>query len=522
MTVRRTLRGGPAGPGGYRALEPGPGEQHGHRRDLADAPEQIGDVLLTVAHLSDLHLCDAQSPARAELLDRWADPDSPIHDELEEVGSYRAQELLTAQVAESMVQAVNAVERGPVGDAAIDLAVVTGDNTDNAHANELSWYLTVLEGGSLRPDSGDLTRWEGVADGEVDDERFWHPETERSDLPRERYGFPRVSGLLDAARAPFDATGLRLPWLAVHGNHDRLLQGTVPATGPLGTASTGQLKLIALPPDWSSEAIVKLLVGLNDCDPEALAALAAVQSRLVTADPRRRVVSRAEFVGAHFGPAAVPVGHGFTEANRSEGVAYYRHDRGRVTILVLDTVNENGGWQGSLDVGQLSWLDKQLTAADAEKRYVVLASHHPLGTLVNPTPGDGGEPRVLAAELGAVLDAHPCVVLWLNGHTHQTSVTPHRTWWEVTAPSLIDWPQQGRIVELLHSPGTLTVATTMLDHVGRAPWDDAVDSPEALAGLGRELAANDWQWRDLPLSRNPRAGGPDERNVLLYLADPWA
>lgn len=518
MTSRQTLRAGSPGGGGYRRLDPGPGEPHGHRTELAGRPESDGHALLSVAHLSDLHLCDAQSPARVELLDRWADPDSPLRAELEEVGTYRAQELLTAQVAESMVRAVNAVTAGPVGGAPLDLAIVTGDNTDNAQANELSWYLTVLEGGSLHPDSGDLTRWEGVADGEPADERFWHPETERGDLPRDRYGFPRVPGLLDAARAPFDATGLRLPWLAVHGNHDRLLQGTVPAAGPLEAVATGRLKPVALAGDWSSDALVKLMSGLNECD---LAALATLENRVVTADPDRRAVSRAEFVAAHFGPAANAPGHGFAEANREGGVTYYRRDHGRVTILVLDTVNENGGWQGSLDRAQFDWLERQLTAADANRRYVVLASHHPLVTLVNGAVAERGVPRVLAAELDAMLDVHPCLVLWLNGHTHQTSVTQHRSWWELTAPSLIDWPQQGRLIELLHHPGTLTVAATMFDHVGTAPWGDGIDSPETLAGLARELAANDWQWRDAPLERHPRAGARHERNILLYLPDPW-
>ena len=76
-TLQRTIGGGPPGAGGYRALVPDAGEPHRHRCDLADPPERPGEALLTVAHLSDLHLCDAQSPARVELLDRWADPDSP-------------------------------------------------------------------------------------------------------------------------------------------------------------------------------------------------------------------------------------------------------------------------------------------------------------------------------------------------------------------------------------------------------------------------------------------------------------
>ena len=299
------------------------------------------------------------------------------------------------------------------------------------------------------------------------------------------------------------------------------LQGTVPASGVLADASTGHLKPIALPAHWSIDAVKKLIDGLNACDPAALATLAGVPKRRVTPDPGRRIVSRAEFIGAHFRPAASPPGHGFTAANRHSGLAYYRFDHDRVTILVLDTVNEHGGWQGSLDATQLRWLDEQLTAADADRRYVVLASHHPLRTLVNGIVADGTAPRVLAAELEAVLDAHPSVVLWLNGHSHCTAAVPHRRWWEVTAPSLIDWPQQGRIIELIHAPGTLTIAATMLDHAGPPTWDGSIDNPRSLAALARELAANDWQWRDLPLEKHPRAGNRDERNVLLHLPDPW-
>ena len=521
-TLRRTVRGGSPGTGGYRALEAGPGEPHQDRRDLAESPGVVGDALLTVAQVSDLHLCDAQSPARAELLDRWADPDSPIRDEIGEVGTYRAQELLTAQVADAMVRAVNGVTHGPVAGAPLDLTVVTGDNTDNAQANELTWYLAILEGGSVRPDSGDLARWEGVADGVTVDERFWHPETDGPDLPHGRFGFPRVPGLLTAARAPFDTSGLRMPWLAVHGNHDRLLQGTVPAAGHLRAASTGHIKPIAVPEHWTIDGVKKLIDGLNACEPSALEALSGMRNRRVTPDPGRRIVSRAEFIGAHFGPDSAPPGHGFSGANRDSGDAYYRHDHGGVTVLVLDTVNEHGGWQGSIDLDQLAWLDAQLVAADAERRYVVLASHHPLRNLTNGIVPDAATPRVLGAQLAAVIDTHPCVVLWLNGHTHRVEATPHTRWWEVTAPSLIDWPQQGRIVEILRAPGTLTIAATMVDHAGPPAWDGTVDDPGSMASLARELAANAWQWRELPLEQHPRAGTPDQRNVLLHLPDPWA
>jgi metallophosphoesterase (TIGR03767 family) len=520
VTDRQTLRGGPVGPGGYRHLVAGPGEAHLLRDELHAAASGVSSAepLLTVAHLSDIHVCDAQSPARAEALDRWADPDSPVRELVGEIGTYRAQELLTAQVADAMVRAVNDVRAGPLGGRAPDLALTTGDNVDNAQANELDWYLTVLDGGTVCADSGDRTRWEGVADATDDDERFWHPGSTAPDLPRSRYGFPDAPGLLDAVRRPFPARGLALPWLAVHGNHDRLLQGTLPGDGLVARAAVGAVKPVALPDDLDVAQIVELIDGLSRCSPQAFATLARARTRQVTADPRRRIISRREFVRAHDRPDARPPRHGFPADDRP----YYRHDTGAVTMLVLDTVNQSGGWQGSLDRDQFAWLRDELAAADAQRRYAVLASHHPLDTLINGTAPDTEAPRVLGAELLAELGQHPSLVLWLNGHTHQTAVTPRATWWEVTAPSLIDWPQQARIVEVLRGDGVLTIATTMLDHAGEAPWQGRVDDVTALAGLSRELAANDWQSRTEPFDAQCRAGRASDRNVLLTLADPWA
>jgi hypothetical protein len=176
-------------------------------------------------------------------------------------------------------------------------------------------------------------------------------------------------------------------------------------------------------------------------------------------------------------------------------------------------VNEHGGWQGSLDGPQFGWLESELASADSEWRYVVLASHHLLSTLINPrlpaAPGVAASRRVLSPELSELLSAHPSLILWLNGHTHISTVTPHgagpSSWWEVTAPSLIDYPQQGRLVEVLRSAsGSLTIACTMLDHVGQVPWAGGVSGVAAIAGLSRELAANNWQWRTDDLRRHRR------------------
>lgn len=532
LTSRSTITGGPVSALGYWELAIGPGEAHRSRTELLARPGAVpaGSVpLLTVAHLSDLHLCDTQSPARGEFLDRWSDLDSPLREHLGIIGSYRPQDCLTVQVGAAMVAALNAVGTGPVGGAPIDWAIPTGDVTDSAQANELGWYMALLDGGDVVPDSGSPDRYEGVAGADDWHESYWHPDpahhsdgTRRPDRPRRLFGFPDAPGLLDALRRPLHSTGLAMPWLAVHGNHDQLVQGNIPGVGQFATASMDDRKAVDFPAGWTPEQVGQFVAAIDASEESALNRWAELPTRPITPDPRRRTITRAEFVDAHFGGRARPAGHGLSHHT---DLAYYRHDHQGVSVLVLDLVNEHGGWQGSMDPTQLGWLETELTDADTERRLVVLASHHTLADLVNDRSAPGAPRRVLTDELTEILDAHPCVVLWLNGHTHITQVTPHRGrhgWWEVTAPSLIDFPQQARIVELLRAPdGTLTVAVTMVDHAGELPWSGEVDSVAAMAGLSRQLSANDWQFDRSDLSRNHRVGTAADRNVLLHLPAPW-
>ena len=223
------------------AFKRGEPDEKGWRRlvQVAD-PEYLGEEfpiqsepLLILHHLSDLHVCDAQSPLRPEFLDRWADPDSPIRELVGTIGTYRPHSMLATQVVEAMVQALNKNTSGTLSGHPVTAAIVTGDTTDNAQVNEVDWYISLLNGGHIHPDSGSFEKYEGVMDGNPEhyDVKYWHPHGTPTgcvdDDARSKYGFPIVSGLLDSCRAPFKATGLNVPWFAVHGNHDALLQGTV-------------------------------------------------------------------------------------------------------------------------------------------------------------------------------------------------------------------------------------------------------------------------------------------------------
>ncbi|WP_166355224.1 TIGR03767 family metallophosphoesterase [Phytoactinopolyspora limicola] len=511
-TVDRTIQRGAVQRAGtvqdYRSLSYASGEAHVTREDLARRRSTTpGRSLAYIAHLTDVQLADIQAPARLEVAHGY--PDRPGSSRL--VPAWRPQELLAAHATDALVRTLNRVQVSPLTGARLDAALTTGDNIDNMQWNEAQAFLRLLSGGPVSMDSGGPT-YEGVQDGSV--EWAWDPAHPESAWAA-AYGFPEVAGLIEAGLRPFTAAGLEIPWLTCHGNHDGLLQGRTRATPELAKIMTGDRKMFALPPGPVADFVTDPLDVF------------AGQTRLVQPSDERRPIERMEFVRAHFADGGFPRGHGFTEQNLADGTAYYAYDDiPGVRIIVLDTTNPGGHFEGSIDERQLSWLKARLGEVHGgdDERLVLVASHHPRTSMTNDVPVPAGQPdsgrRVLGDELAAVLGTYPNVLAWISGHTHRHHV---RAWpgagggfWEITTASVMEWPVQLRLLEIVENGDeTLSLVCTVVDH--SAPLaPGAITTPDDLASWHRELAANS----PISVGGADAGGAAVDRNVELVLPDP--
>jgi metallophosphoesterase (TIGR03767 family) len=524
-TLQQTIRIGSVQKGSYRTLAPAAGEAYYPRIDLLREIPDPGRSerrrsLAYIAHLSDMHIIDAQSPARLEPMiaqdhSLWA-------------GCFRPQDTLTTHVGAAMVQAIAALRTSPVTGAPMSAAFVTGDSTDMLSHLETRWYIDLLDGTPVVPNSGRAGVYDGVQ-AWPEATYAYHPEDPGNDQWG-TYGFPAVPGLLDAAVTQEVASGgLPVPWFSVYGNHDVTYLGTLGVPPGLRAFAVGDRKAS----EWWATA--GSYVGQWAAATSVLGQVVQAATtnlgvplgmRAVTSDPERRMLERQQFMEEHLTTSQDPgpVGHGFTPEAIASGRTYWSTDLGPFArAFGLDTCNWVAGPDGALPQDQLDWLTGELDRCQQEQRLALLFSHHNSYTLENDAQLATEPQRLVhSEEFIATMLRYPCVIAWINGHTHINTITAHRRedgiggFWELTTASCIDFPQQQQVIDVVDNrDGSLSLFATTLDHAGPAKWDGDL-SVLGLASLSRELSANDWV-EEPPM----RLGSELDRNVELLLPAPF-
>jgi metallophosphoesterase (TIGR03767 family) len=503
----------PAGKGtGYRRLGDGPAWPRVVRTDLAPAAQSRAarrTALAAFVQFTDLHLVDVQHPLRYEYL------------RAQTSSAWRPQEALSVAGAASLVERVNALRGAPATGSPLHFVMTTGDNCDNNSRTELDWFLKVMSGGRVTPNSGDPRHYEGVQNSGL--KLYWQPDSALRDADKQ-HGFPRLDGFLAAAIAEVNSPGLNLPWYSTVGNHDALPGGCyAPGDSWFAEFAVGGRKLMSLD-EHAGKAIWDNVRHGGDptgADFRALLKSQARHMRSVTPDEARAPFTPAEYLEAHLDPAHTgpgPVGHGYTRANLDAGTQYYAFRiADDVLGISLDTTDPGGHYEGSIGDAQLRWLEK--TLRDNRDAHVLVFSHHTSRTMRNlrTDPGRPGEKRHGGDELVTVLGRHPNVLAWVNGHSHKNAITPHHSpgngsFWEVSTASHVDFPQLARVIEVVdNKDGTLSLFTTLVESAAPHRTDFADLTQTGLAALYRELAFN------APGSRATLSGDPGDRNTELVL-----
>lgn len=465
------------------------------REDIAAAGELEGaQRVLRFVQVSDAHILDDDAPEPI----RVASGDALFYNSGVSDGAERPQDEYTDEVLNAMIETINAVHAAD----RLDFVLNTGDNIDNSLENELMRFVDNWEG--TLTTTGPVSGFECKPDGQsadVDDDS-----TDVTDA---------CTHLPEFANTPLASN---LPWFSAFGNHDGLIQGNVP-----------------IEPSFQE----------------------------IAAESGRRFLHQDEYVGMHFAagtqcvsgaPAGQPLddfGHGYGFAGERlcdedpDNDGYYTFSAGGLQVIVLDTVNDDfvtgnenlvgsfvpeseigydviGGYaQGGIDPVQYDWMIETIKANP--NRLVVLMSHHTVNSMFSSAAeGNCGGPNgeclhdllteagyKTGPEIQAALAEHPNVVAWIGGHTHRHRIEDKTVdgaaspgFWNVETSSLIDLPQESRIVEL---------------------WVTADGSKGffALQRIGhdfqmsKDAAAGDEQW-----DPDAAAGAVEDQDVLLWFDVP--
>jgi metallophosphoesterase (TIGR03768 family) len=438
---------------GYGNWSYGPGIDSAKRLDIMPTNYSGKSVnntekLLNFFAMTDIHITDKETPAQVIYYGYKGGVSS----------AYSPVMLYTTHVLDAAVQTINALhKREP-----FDFGISLGDGINNVQHNELRWYIDVLDGKNITPDSG------------LKDDPIPGPHNDYQD----EY---RAAGLNETIK-----------WYQTLGNHDHFWIGSNPVNDYLRPIYTGEniLNLGDIFTDplgvdsrgfymgsIDGRTLYGDIIGVGPVKDFA------VPPKVLAADPNRRPLSRNEWMGEFFNTSTSPKGHGFNQSNVKTGFACYTFEpKSNIPIKVIvldDTQSENdpniqGYGHGSLDSERYKWLVNELDKGQAEGKLMIIAAHIPIDVdKAGSFTGWWSNSYVSEENLTAKLHTYSNLLLWIAGHRHLNTVTalkspdaahPELGFWEVETSSLRDFPQQFRTFEIVrNSDNTVSIFATDVD-----------------------------------------------------------
>ncbi len=300
---------------GYGNWSYGPGIDSVKRLDIMPtnySGESVNNTekLLNFFTITDIHITDKETPAQAIYFGYKGGVSS----------GYSPVMLYTTHVLDAAVQTINALHKKEPFDFGISL----GDTCNNEQYNELRWYVDILDGKNITPDSG------------LKDDPVPGPHNDYQD--------------------EYQAAGLNktIKWYQALGNHDHFWIGFLspndyirktligdeilnlgnPFIDPLGVDSRG-FYMGAI----DGRTLYGDLIGVGPVKDFA------APPKVPAADANRRSLSREEWMSEFFNTSTSPKGHGFNESNVKSGFACYAFEPNSTSIpfkvIVLDDTQSN-------------------------------------------------------------------------------------------------------------------------------------------------------------------------------------